>query len=180
MVCALPLFVLALSSCASVISKDIRDMATKNVEFSALAADPEAYRGRVVILSGLIVRTDPTQEGTYLEVMQTPADATGRPENIDRSQGRFYALSQEYRDPALWAKDREVTVAGEVVGARDTVTGEVRRTLPVIRVMQVHLWEKRRPPYAYDPYFSSFEADYGYPYYGYPRSSFGIGIFRGF
>jgi outer membrane lipoprotein len=178
--CMLPLFMLALTSCANVISKDIRDMATQEVAFSALASNPEGYRGRVVILSGLVVQTDPTQEGTYIEVMQTPADSAGRPQNIDQSQGRFYALSKEYRDPALWAKGREVTVAGEVAGSRETVTGEVRRALPVIRVMQIHLWEKRQPPYPYDPYFSSFGAEYGSPYYGYPRSRFGIGIWQGF
>jgi outer membrane lipoprotein len=176
----LPLFVLGLASCTNVISKDIRDMATQDVPFSAIAANPQAYQGRVVILSGLIVQTQPMPDGTYIEVVQTPADSTGRPQNFDRSQGRFFALSREFRDPALWTKGREVTVAGKIVGQKETVTGEVRHSLPLIEVMQINLWEKRQPPYPYDPYFSSFEADYGYPYYGYPRSSFGFGIFNRF
>ena len=61
-------------------------------------------------------------EGTLLEVLQKPLDATDRPLDTDRTEGRFMALYEGYLDPAVYSKGRQVTLAERVLGTRtDTV-----------------------------------------------------------
>lgn len=60
-------------------------------------------------------------------------------------------------DPAVWTGGREVIVAGEVIGTRETTIGEVKRMVPLLAARQIHLWERR---YAgdrvYDPYYDPY------------------------
>jgi outer membrane lipoprotein len=57
------------------------------------------------MLGGNILSTRNLTEGMFLEVLQKPLDATDRPLNTDRSEGRFTALCEGYLDPAIYSKD---------------------------------------------------------------------------
>jgi outer membrane lipoprotein len=136
------LMVLAFTAvgCSHVISDAVRQQVDTQVTFQALHANPEAFKGRIVLFGGQIVETQNTQEGTVLEVVQKPLDSYDRPALTDYSEGRFMALCDRYLDAAVYTKDRGVTVAGRVLGARAGQIGEMQYTYPLLSCLELHLW----------------------------------------
>ena len=53
------------------------------------------------MLGGDIVSIRNLTEGTLLEVLQKPLDATDRPLDTDQTEGRFMALCEGYLDPVV-------------------------------------------------------------------------------
>nr|HID58391.1 hypothetical protein [Desulfobacterales bacterium] len=56
------------------------------------------------------MRSTNTDEGTYIEAIQTPRDSRGRPEITDVSYGRFLILYQGCLNAAIYSKGRKVTL----------------------------------------------------------------------
>ncbi|SFM93840.1 Slp family lipoprotein [Thermodesulforhabdus norvegica] len=119
------------------------------VSFRELLRNPGMYRGKTVILSGIILECRVVSDGTVCEILQVPAKPGSRPENADRSEGRFIARSQRFLDPAIYARGRQVTVGGVVSGEERKMVGEREYRYPVIDVEEIHLWppEKEAPTY---------------------------------
>ena len=148
-------FLLSVVSCAPVISKQIRDHVKPDLTFREVLNDPERYKDQMVILSGVIIETKNTKEGTLLTVLQRPAGFRGKPKDVDESEGRFLALDIRYLDVNVFAKGRVVTVGGEVQGKRVLPLDEIEYAYPLIYVKEIYLWpviEKRyySPYYPYD------------------------------
>lgn len=152
---ALFLFV---SGCAPVISKELRSQVARDLTFKEIFNNPEAYKGKVVLLGGVIIGVKNLKEGTLIEVLHKPTDIQGRPKDVDESLGRFLALYDGYLDVAIYAQGREVTLAGEIKGKRVLPLDEIEYTYPVISVKEIHLW----PPKRKERYY------YSYPYWHYP------------
>lgn len=146
------------AGCASVISQGVRDQVEPGIAFKDVFQDPETYKGKVVLWAGVIVQALNRREGTLIEVLQKPADAFDRPQEVDESEGRFLALYDGFLDVAIYAEGKEVTVAGEVRGRREKRLGEIDYTYPLLAVRELHLWPARtREPLLYlypylDPY----------------------------
>ncbi|HEY7490865.1 MAG TPA: Slp family lipoprotein [Candidatus Tectomicrobia bacterium] len=168
---------LAGAGCAHTISEGIRRQADTTISFTQLRANPEAYKGRMVILGGQILQPQNVQEGTLLEVLQKPLDAYERPLLTDSTEGRFMVLCSTYLDPAVYAKGREVTVAGRVLGTRTGPVGEVQYTYPLIDCLELHLWPQLvqvtpqyapYPPWYWDPwYWRPYRRPFWRPWYPY-------------
>ncbi|NIR17244.1 MAG: hypothetical protein GWN86_26345, partial [Desulfobacterales bacterium] len=60
--------------CAPVISKDIRDQVARDLSFKEVLQDPEAYKGKMVLWGGVIIKAENQKEGTLIEVLQKPTD----------------------------------------------------------------------------------------------------------
>ena len=136
------LTVLSLIGCAHVVSKELREKADKEpFPVTALFKDPDAFRGKTVILGGVIVNSANMEEGTYIEVIQKPLDYRGRPEDTDASYGRFITFYEGYLDTAIYTQGRQVTVAGEVMGKKMHPLGEIEYPYPLIRSRELHLFE---------------------------------------
>ena len=168
-VCGLVVLAALASGCAHTISQPIREQADPTVSFGQLQANPEAYKGRIVILGGEIQQTRNSPEGTLLEVVQKPLDAAERPFLTDRTGGRFMALCERYLDPAVYTKGRGITVAGRVLGARTGQIGELDYTYPLLSCLELHLWPQALPVpryyyygYPWDPWWDPW---YWRPYY---------------
>jgi outer membrane lipoprotein len=172
------LFVLALTGCAPVISKPLRDQVDHTLTFRDVFNDPDANKGKVVVWAGVIVEAKNTKEGTLIEILQKPADYFGGPETVDKSEGRFLALYGSYLDVAVYGKGREVTVAGEVTGKRTMPLGEIQYTYPLLLVKEIYLWpdtnKERLPPYPYAAYYPWWWYDpfWGPWYHPYPYGRF--------
>jgi outer membrane lipoprotein len=96
-----------------------------------------------------------------MEILQKPADIEGRPRDVDESDGRFLALYKGYLDTAIYSREREVIVAGKVMGKRVLPLSEVVYTYPLISIKEIHLFKARKEERFYP---------YPYPYWGYsPR-----------
>lgn len=137
------LVIISLLGCAHVISKELRDKAYGEPPPSALFKDPDEFKGRIVILGGVIVNSTNTEKGTNIEVLQKPLGYRGRPEDTDTSYGRFIIFSEGYLDTAVYSQGRELTVAGEVMGKKLLPLGEIQYPYPLIKSTELHLFEPR-------------------------------------
>jgi hypothetical protein len=77
------------------------------------------------MLGGDIVSIRNLTEGTLLEMLQKPLDATDRPLDTDQTERRFMALCDGHLDPAVYSKGRQVTLAELVLGTRTDTVGEI-------------------------------------------------------
>lgn len=149
---------LSITGCAPVISKQVREQVNPNITADEVFKDPERYKGETIIVSGNIIETENTKEGTLIKILQHPATSRGRPKDVDTSAGRFLASVDHYLDPVIYAKGRAITIAGEVQGIQTLPVGEVQYTYPVIHAREIYIWpvEKRyySPDYHYhDPFW---------------------------
>jgi outer membrane lipoprotein len=140
------------AGCGPVISKEIRDEVSKGLTLSMVAKDPEAYKGKTVLWSGLIISALNLQEGTMIEVLQKPSDFQGKPKDVDDSEGRFLVLVPRYLDVAIYTQGREVTVAGKIRGKKTQSLGEMEYTYPLISARETYLWPEGREERYYHPY----------------------------
>ncbi len=131
-----------LASCAHVISEEVRTRADSGIVMQELFTNPEAFRGKTVILGGTVIQSRNTPDGTYVEVLQKPLDSRGRPEDTDFSYGRFIVLSSGYLDSAVFAKGRELTVAGEIIGKKVIPLDDILYTYPLLKSIEIHLSEQ--------------------------------------
>lgn len=128
LICTALILLLFASGCAPIISKELRKQVVREITFKQIIRDPEAYRGRVVLWGGVIIGARNLKEGTLIEILQKPVDTSGRPKDVDDSDGRFLALYDGYLDVAIYSRGREVTVAGEIKGKRALPLGEIEYT----------------------------------------------------
>lgn len=136
----LSLLCLAFSACAPAISKQVRQQADQSLSFPVLSADPEAYKGKIVILGGVIAQITTKPEQTELEIVQKNLDASGEPETTDTSYGRFLVIADRFLDPLIYKKDRKITVAGEVTGSEVRKLDTLEYRYPVIKSLELKLW----------------------------------------
>ena len=139
------------------VSPQLRKEAADSPPFSEILRNPTSYVGKTVIWGGQIVQTINQSTGTSLIVLETPLGYGEMPKSPVHSQGRFIARTDKYLDPAVYTKDRMVTVAGEVTGKEVLPIDQIQYTYPVVRIKEIKLWQ----PYSYYPY-------HYYPYYHYP------------
>ena len=137
------IIVFFLSGCAHAISKELREQADKNLTAEMLFKNPEAYKGKTVILGGIVIGTRNTDEGTQIEVLQTPLDSRGRPKDTDYSYGRFIFFYEEYLDAAIFSKGKAVTVGGKVFGTITRPLDDIEYTYPLIYAREVHLFNAK-------------------------------------
>jgi outer membrane lipoprotein len=142
--------VMSFQGCTYAISPELAAQADKTISFEALERDPDTYRGKIVILGGIITQTTPTKQGTLIEVIRKPLDYWGKPARTDDSGGKFVVYSPRYLDPLVYAPEREITVAAEVEGKRSKALGEIGYGYPVVRAKEFKLWPREQKP-AYRP-----------------------------
>ena len=157
------------SACAQVMSSEVRAKVRKDLSFSAVLANPEAYRGETVIWGGQVIDTLNEPGSTLIKILQIPLDFTEMPEDEEASQGRFMAEVKGYADPEVYRKGRRVTLAGEVVGKKVEPLSEIEYSYPLVKVQEMHLWKQY--PLAYGPhpvpywYGLGYPGPYPWPYY---------------
>ena len=146
-------------SCGAVISPQVRELVDPTLSYAQIAAQPEAYVGKVVLVAGVIIEAVNTPEGTRLVLLQYPANSRGRPQIDAPSGGRFLVLTPQYLETAIYRPGRALTVAGEVQGQRELPVGETFYRYPVLVPRELYLW-----PEGDDDYFP-FHIGFGFGFY---------------
>jgi outer membrane lipoprotein len=136
----LPLALLA-AGCAHNLSDKSRALADPGVTFSMLRENPDAYRGKFVLLGGTIADASLTAEGIQLEIVQHDLDSREAPDETSTSGGRFLAITDKSLDLAKCRKERLVSLAGEVAGKKVGQFQGAEYTYPVITVKELHLFK---------------------------------------
>ena len=130
--------------CSYAISPDLSNRADKTIPFESLERDPEPYKGKLIILGGIITQTTPVKHGTLIEVLQKPLDYWGKPRRTDTSGGKFLVYYSAYLDPLVYAPERELTVAAEVEGFHSKALGDTEYSSPVVLSKELKLWPQER------------------------------------
>ena len=149
----------ALSSCA-VMSNQIRQEAQPAIPFKDLLQNPNAYIGKTVILGGYILDTMNVPNETLITVLETPLSYNEEPKSKDYSQGRFIIAYKGFLDPAVYKKDRMITVGGTFVGIVMKDVEKAPHAFPKIESRQLYLWPEYQYNYGVAPYWG-----WGIPYY---------------
>ena len=131
---------LALSACAST-PQPLQGT------FSSLLPDDAAMResaGELVRWGGHIVGVDPQSQRSCFEVVAAPLTASGRPQNVDRSEGRFIACRAGFYDPEVFKPGREITISGRIEGIETRKVGDFDYRYPRVAADVVYLWPEQR------------------------------------
>ena len=166
------IFALSLLSSCAAISKETRSKALY-VPFPEVKDNIDKYKGSLFIWGGSIVKTELTNQGAIVEVVQKPVNKYGEIVDEDISGGRFLALYKGHLDPMIYRKQRDITVAGTLIGREERKIGETTLVYPVLEVVELYLWKEPTyyeppyyyyPPYWYYPWGSPYIYPYPYPY----------------
>lgn len=156
--CLWTLPLLPLAGCANIspIPESLRKQAKDQPLFSQIAADPAAYKGRMVIFGGRIIESRVYEKGSIVLISQRPLSRHDRPVRTAESGGRILVEYTGRLDPAVYSPGKRITVAGRVLAGSPLPRG------PTIRIEGVHfcLWpheaalveeEQQQGPAAYSP-----------------------------
>lgn len=154
-----------------------------DLTLSQVRADVARYVNERVRWGGSIVAVKNRSRDTQIEIVARSLDDYGRPRQSGESFGRFIAHADGFLDPAIYARNREFTVAGTVETKLTSAVGEYLYDYVVVHVDVQKLWEPRLSrPYYRDPFYDPFYDPFwpgrlgpwypwspAYPYYPYWR-----------
>jgi len=135
-------FIMLVMGCAAGISQQSRSKVTYTGSFSALQKTPDVYKSEVIILGGRIIETKASSPLSELTVLQLALGSSGRPENLDQSEGRFIVQTNQLLDPAVYQKDMLLTVVGTLKGSKVLSIGGFEYTYPLVELIEIKLWPK--------------------------------------
>jgi outer membrane lipoprotein len=144
--------VLLLQACSYAISPDVTRSADRTITFEQLQSDPPTFKGKTVILGGLIAQARNVKSGTLIEVVQKELDYWGRPLRTDRTGGHFIVLQPRHLDILVYAPGREITVAGEVTGAEEASLTGTAGAFVLVNAREIKLWPHEKPGWDRAPF----------------------------
>ena len=159
------LICLLLTACAG-LPAAVKDVPVANISYSQASHNPSGYKDTSVRWGGVIIEVDNEENFTLVQVLSHPLNYYGRPQLSKPSEGRFVIKSTEFLDPAVYAKDKEITVAGTLLGDIERTIGKKTIRLPLLAAKAIYLW----PVYQNNPYGYGYPGLGGYgfnPYFGY-------------
>jgi len=149
LIIALPVL---LQGCSYAISSDVARTADRTAAFERIQADPPAFKGKTVILGGVIDRTRNSKAGTLIEIVQKELDYWGKPVRTDRTGGRFLVMQPRHLDPLVYAPGRAITVAGEVTGTEERSLSDAAALYPLIIAREIKLWPPEKAGWEKPPF----------------------------
>jgi outer membrane lipoprotein len=157
----------------SVVPPDLREKVDRSVTFQQVKASPPTYKGRFVVVGGMVLWAKPLKEdGTRIEILQLPLDGDDEPVGqLTESKGRFLAQHKEFLDPATIPFGTHVTVVGEVTGSMTLKMGEIDYEYPTLDIASLTVWPPKLSVYRFQPYpyFGAYWAPYWGAYWGPPQ-----------
>jgi outer membrane lipoprotein len=133
---------LVLTGCVMPFSDEVRGRVDKDVKFEEVYANPEGYIGKVLVIGGKIIETNPQGNYTEIIVLQLPLSFDYSPSSmVDASKGRFILKVDGFLDPEIYFSGRKITVAGEVLGSETRRVGDTDYRYPVLKSLGIKLWE---------------------------------------
>lgn len=171
------------SACAAPPRNAISVAPTVDLALSQVRADVARYVNERVRWGGTIVSVENRSRDTQIEIVARALDDYGRPRVSGESPGRFIARVEGFLDPVVYARNREITIAGTVAAKLTRAVGEYPYDYVVVRVDAQQLWEPRMvQPYYREPFYDPFYDPFWpgrlnpwypwspvYPYYPYWR-----------
>ena len=153
--------------------KDMEGRVNRDISFAQLLENPLPYKGQILVVGGQVLSAKRLKHATQIEVLQIPLNRNMQPvESLQKSQGRFLALQEEFLDPATLPFGTWVTVVGEVSDMVTLPLDETTYDFPTLVIKKLTVWPQiqtdrfiRPYPYVY-PYCGPYWGPYGGPYWG--------------
>lgn len=137
---------LVVAGCAAVISQESLKTVDQDIRFEQLLENPDAYRGKVVLLGGEIINTENVPNKTVIVVLQRSLGYNKKPDSEGESKGRFIVSTPGFLDPAIYRPRRKITVVGSVMGKQVRPLGELEYAYPVIEKKELYIWPVEGAP----------------------------------
>ncbi len=134
------LLLVLMFGCAGGISKQTRSQITYSGSFSSLQKNPDDHIGEVLLLGGKIIETEVNPTTSEITVLQLPLGRRDRPQDVDRSEGRFLLQSKKLLDPAVYSKGISLTVVGKLIDSEVRAIGDSKYTYPIVEPIEIKLW----------------------------------------
>jgi outer membrane lipoprotein len=128
--------------CAYPISRAWRKEVNPAVTFSKAAEKPEVYWGEIVIWGGVVDSLHLRSGMMEMTIIQNPLDSRGRPDTRF-TEGRFIAQTEDFINPERFPRGTRITLAAEIVGKREVLSGPMEIPFPVVKILQLHRWEEK-------------------------------------
>ena len=129
--------------CATGISRQVRSQVTYNGSFEELQTSADEHVGEIVILGGKVIETKGYPTFSEITVLQLPLGKRDRPQDGDRSGGR-YLVRSEFLDPAIYRQGSLLTVVGRLSGSEARSIGEFQYLYPILEAIEIKLWPQAR------------------------------------
>ncbi|HXZ43652.1 MAG TPA: Slp family lipoprotein, partial [archaeon] len=143
----LVIILLLSAACASGISQQARSQVTYSGNFSVLQERPSVHLGEVVMFGGKILETKGSPTSSEITVLQLPLGSSDRPQDGDRSEGRFLLRSVQFLDPAVYRSGLLLTAVGRITGSEVRPIGGLDYAYPIVESIEIKLWPERSPVY---------------------------------
>ncbi|SRR5579884_202954 len=131
-----------LSSCGPrVVPEDLEGKIEKNITFEEVKKDPEAYKGKRILVGGEIIEIRNLKDKTEIEILQKPLGRDRAPLSVDESGGRFLLIHPSFLDPSVFSSGRRLTAVGLVEGGRTERIGQAEMVVPILQSEHIHLWK---------------------------------------
>jgi len=134
----------ALNGCArNLISDRSLAQADRSISFNDLLKNPDAYRGKMVIIGGGIAGVTRLKDGSQIEVIQYDLDTRQMPVDYSASGGRFLAFLPESLNESInissCKRGMLVSLAGKVTGKKVLQLKGADYTYPTITISEINI-----------------------------------------
>ena len=146
LVCFATLTALVVAGCAPVISQEALKEVDQGLRFEQVLENPDAYKGKMVLLGGEIIKTENFPDRTVIIVLQRSLGYRKKPISEGASKGRFIVSAPGFLDPAIYRPQRRITVVGVITGKEVRPLGEIEYAYPIISKKELHIWPSGGSP----------------------------------
>ena len=148
---------------SELVTQEMEPQIARDIPFESLKAEPDKFKGRLVVLGGKVLAARRLKEGTQIEVLQLPLDGADAPiMTLPQSKGRFLAYQEAFLDPATLPAGTAVSMIAEVTGSRTQALDEVDYTYATLKIRTLKVWPETRYMLWQGPYYPYW---YSTPYY---------------
>ena len=130
------------AGCAAGIPPQLAGQVSWNLSFPEIRRQPEAYRGRVVALGGIVRHIEAADGGYRVVVSELPFDGSSRhrPAVDQLPRGWFIVLIHGQTLPSDLRPGAEITVVGEILGVGVSPEAGVDEAVPVLDGRHLKVW----------------------------------------
>ncbi len=128
------------------IPESLEPQIDKNLAFRDVLQTPHAHKGKVIMIGGEVLHAQRLQAGTEIEMLQLPLDEwQGPTRQRTDSEGRLFASTKEFLDPATLPIHTRLTIVAEVTGQKTAPLDESEYKYPTFTIRHLHVWDDNPP-----------------------------------
>jgi outer membrane lipoprotein len=167
----LPIVFLLLSACSN-LPPAIENPPAYDLGYQEAVINTAKFKNAPVRWGGSIIEVENEPNFSAVQVLSYPLNSSAHPDLDEQSQGRFVIKSPGFLDPAIYTKNKPITIAGILQGSTERKIGNKTLQLPLVSANHIQLWDEM-DYYPYYPNYGGWGYGFGYGSGFYPYGGFG-------